>query len=201
MLETRNSESRERSSLLRLNAGLSERTISTSQRTRPTNKQNLPQPAEVDVFVTLAAEPEPQVAKLLLDAEPFAGQRTAHHKHQRAEQHIDAQALVLRFMPADCRADVQAGRQPRGGDPEDGDLQVPGARDGVGQVFVEREAVEALAFHAVVRGDGAHQDLHAPEDHDHEEVLDGRTLRRRGRGAEERVARRKRSVNGSFSLR
>src|SRR3546814_7811728 len=41
---------------------------------------------------------------------------------------------------SDRRAQVQAGRQPRGGDPEDGQLGMPAARDRVGQVVGEREA-------------------------------------------------------------
>ena len=68
--------------------------------------------------------------------------------------------LELRFLAADQRADEQAGGQPGGGDPEDADLHVPGAGDAVGQNVRDLDAVEAVAFDAVVRRDHAQQDLH-----------------------------------------
>ena len=40
----------------------------------------LPEAAEVDVFITLAAEPEPHVAEPLLDAQPFAGEGPADNE-------------------------------------------------------------------------------------------------------------------------
>src|SRR4051794_33280898 len=75
-------------------------------------EQDLPQPSQVDIFETLASEPEPQVAELLLDAHPFACQGSANDENQCGEQHIDSQALELRLMAADRRANVQAGRKP-----------------------------------------------------------------------------------------
>ena len=106
-------------------------------------QQDLPESAQVDVLITLAAEPEPHVAKALLNTHPFTGKRTADHKDQCAKQHIHAEPLILRFVPADCRPYVQACRQPRSSDPEDGELQMPRARHRVRQVAVEWEAIEA----------------------------------------------------------
>ena len=51
-------------------------------------QQYLPEPAQVNILITLAAEPEPEIAQALLNAHPFAGQRAAHHKNQRAEKYV-----------------------------------------------------------------------------------------------------------------
>ncbi len=75
-------------------------------------QQNLPEAAQVHVLVTLRAEPEPQVAELVFNAHPLAGERTNHDENQRAEQNVDAQPLALRFNPADGRCDVEPGCQP-----------------------------------------------------------------------------------------
>ena len=64
---------------------------------------------------------------------------------------------------------------------------MPGARDGVGQVLIEREAVEAMPLHAVVSGQDAHQNLNAPENHHHEEILQRRALRWSGLEGQERI--------------
>ena len=84
------------------------------------------------------------------------------------------------FRSADGRSDVQPGRQPRRGDPEQSNLQVPGARHAVWQPAIQRYPVEARALHAVVRGDRTQPDLHHPQRRHHEEIFDGRALRRRG---------------------
>ena len=77
MLAIRNSISNEWLSSLFASAGRNARHISHSQNVRPTEQQDLPEAAKVDVFVSLAAEPEPQIAEFLLNAQPFAGERSA----------------------------------------------------------------------------------------------------------------------------
>ena len=49
-------------------------------------EQDLPEATEIDVLVALRAEPEPEVAELLLDAEPLAGERADDDGHDRPEQ-------------------------------------------------------------------------------------------------------------------
>src|SRR5260370_15986234 len=55
---------------------------------------------------------------------------------------------------------------------------MPGASDCVREVLSQREAKECLAFDSVVRRQDPHQNLYAPEDHNHIEILQCRTLRR-----------------------
>ena len=201
MLEMRKSVSSDRSSLLRTRAGLRAATIRTSHSTKPDEQQDLPEASEIDVFITLAAEPEPHIAKTLLDAKPFAGERSADHENQCTEECVDTEPLVLRFVSADGRANIESGGQPRRRDPEDGDLQMPGAGDGVGQILGERESKEGLSLDTVVSGQDAHQNLHAPEDHHHIEVFQRRTLRRGGLECEEWILFRIRPMNEFLFLR
>ena len=87
-------------------------TISTQPKHESDKEQNLPEATKIDVFVTLAAEPEPQVAKPLLDAQPLAGQRTANNENQRGEEYVHAEPLILRFVAADSRTNIKTCRQP-----------------------------------------------------------------------------------------
>ncbi len=75
-------------------------------------EQDLPQAAKVDVLVALRSEPEPEIAELLLDAQPFAGERADDHSHDCDKQKVDAKALALRFSAANSGNDVEAGREP-----------------------------------------------------------------------------------------
>ena len=65
----------------------------------------------------------------------------------------------------------------------------------------EGEAVEAVALNSVVSSQDAHQDLHAPEDDHHIEILDCRALRRGGFEGQEWVFFRIRPVNEFLLLR
>ena len=58
---------------------------------------------------------------------------------RRDEQHVHSEPLPFGFGAAHGGRDVEAGRQPRSGNPEDADLQMPGARHGVGQPLRQRE--------------------------------------------------------------
>ena len=109
-------------------AGHIARTISTSQRNRPTVRKSCQNRPEVDVLIALVAEPEVRrVAELLLDAEPLARHRADDDDQQADEQEVDAQPLELRLVARDGRGHEQPGGQPGGGDPEDAELRVPGA--------------------------------------------------------------------------
>ena len=96
-------------------------------------QQNLPESSQVNIFIPLAAEPEPQIAKALLDAQPFSRERTANHENQRAKEYINTEPLELGLVAADRWSDIKSCCQPRSRNPEDGQLQMPGASDGVGQ--------------------------------------------------------------------
>ena len=112
MLEMRNSV-RERAVFALANE---RRLESRDHQHKPKNQSDeqeyLPEAAEIDVFITLAAEPEPHVAETLLDAHPLAGERTADYEDQRAEECVDAKPLILWFVTADRGSNVKACRQP-----------------------------------------------------------------------------------------
>ena len=75
-------------------------------------QKNLPEASEIDIFITLAAKPEPHVAKTLLDTHPLAGKRASDHENQCTEECIDTQSLILRFVTADSWTNVKACSQP-----------------------------------------------------------------------------------------
>ena len=68
--------------------------------------------------------------------------------------------LAFRLVPLTSGPMNKPGRQPSRGDPEEPDLHVPRARDAVGQPLRKRNAVEAVAFDAIVGRDDAEQHLH-----------------------------------------
>src|SRR5262249_6884394 len=82
-------------------------------------QENLPEASQIDVFVALSAEPEPEVPQLLLDSEPFTSQRADYYDEQRGEQQIDEKSLTLWFCTADCRRYKQSCCEPRCSYPED----------------------------------------------------------------------------------
>ena len=135
-------------------------------------------PAEVDVLVAAVADVEPErpAREHLLHAEPLPCHRTEHHHQQRPEQHVDAEPLELRLAAADGRPDVQAGRQPGGRDPEDSELEVPGAGHGVRQDGVDWDPVEAAPFDSVVGHEHSERDLEQQEPSDGPEILHGGAL-------------------------
>jgi hypothetical protein len=107
-----------------------------------------------------------------------------------AEEHIDAELLVSRFEPANVRSDKQPRGEPRRRDPEDTELNVPGAADDIRKIIRQRDAVKPVTFDAVMGRDHPDRDLYEEQKRNDDEVLDGRFLRRRQRGTDERVGRR-----------
>ncbi len=53
---------------------------------------------------------------------------------------------------------------------------MPCTSDCIGQILVEGESVETMAFYSVVSCENAHQYLYAPEDDDDQEVFECRAL-------------------------
>src|SRR5215831_340895 len=86
------------------------------------------------------------------------------------------EGLELRFLPTDQRTDEQAGGEPRGRDPKDPDLNVPRTGDAIRQDVRDLDAIEAIAFHAVVGCHHAQENLNQDQSGDHPEVLQRRTL-------------------------
>ena len=113
-----------------------------------------------------------------------------HEGHQQAGH---ADPLALGLLGAELGAQVEARGQPAGGDPEDGQLQVPGAGGGVGQDAGEVHPVEGVAFDGVMGRQDTHADLHQEEGHGHGKVegrpalAGGGGRRRDGLGGRERL--------------
>src|SRR6202051_696815 len=78
---------------------------------------------------------------------------------------------------------------------------MPGAGDGVGQIPSERESKERLSLDTVVSGEDAHQNLNAPEDDHHIEILQRRALRWGGFEGEEWIFFRVGPMNEFLLLR
>ena len=112
MLEMRKSVRSARSSLLRLNAGLSERNHQDEPKHQSNEQQNLPEAAKIDVFITLAAEPEPHVAET---SAGYPSTRRRAIRQPRESVHrkcVHTEPLILRFVAADCRSNVETCCQP-----------------------------------------------------------------------------------------
>ena len=77
-------------------------------------QRDLPEPAEVDVFVAAMTQIEPRGAgaEHLLHAQPLTCHRTDDDEQERGEQDVHAQALPLRLDPAHRRTDEEASGQP-----------------------------------------------------------------------------------------
>ena len=124
-------------------------------------------------------EPEPEASESIVDPEPLADEAAGHDKGERAEEHEHAAALPWRLRAAHERREEEPARDPCGGDPEDGELEMPGPEKVVRQPPSEIEAVECSRLHAVVRerpaGEGLEEEEHR---HDREEEPRGPLARR-----------------------
>ena len=154
---------------------------------------DLPDAPEVDVLVPLVAEPEAQVEREdLVDREVLPGERPGDDDEERAPEDVHAEALELRLVPSDDRGEEEARREEGGRDPEDAGLDVPGAREGVGEPLADRKAEERLPLDRVVRGERAEADLDGEEREDGADVLAAGAHRGGERETRERVRRRRR---------
>ena len=142
-------------------------------------QQQLPEAAQVEVLAALVAEPEPEAAQQVVDACPFSEEAAEDHEGQGPQEHQHPEPLALGFRTAHQGRQEEPPGHPGGGDPEDGQLQVPGARQVVGQDGGQIEAIEGARFHTVVGQRAAQGRLDQEEDGDHGEVEAERLLARR----------------------
>ena len=165
-------------------------------------QQNLPAAAQIDILVPLVPPEEGVgIGEFVLDAHPFAGERADHNEQQGAEQDVDAERLELGLFAADERSDEETGGEPGSGNPEDADLHVPGAADAVGQDVRDLQAVEAVAFDAIVGRHHTHEDLDQDQGRDHPEVFQGGALRGSGGPGAEGIGGRDRAFGLGGLLR
>ena len=132
-------------------------------------EQDLPEAAQFHVFIALVAQHE-RARQLADDGLVGASQRANDDHHQCHKQARHAVPLALGFLGAELGSQVEARGQPAGGDPEDGQLQVPGAGGRVGQDVGEIHTVKPVAFHRVVGRQHTHADLHEEQRHGHGEI-------------------------------
>ena len=189
MLEIRNSIRSEWFSSAPRSAGLMPRHISHSQKVSPHEQQDLPETAQVDIFVTLRAQPEPQIAELLLDAHPFTGKRSDDHGNQRDEKTLTPSLCPFGSAP------LTAGTMYRPVASHEVAIQkMPICKCQVRATDTaatsQAEFRRNLAFDAVMSDDRPQRYLHHPERSHHEEVLDCSFLRGRGLQPEQRIALR-----------
>src|SRR4029453_9609225 len=128
---------------------------------------------------SLVPEPEPEASESIVDPEPLADEAAGHDHGERAEEDEHAAALSWRLRAADERCEEEAARDPCGGDPEDGELEMPGPEEVVRKPAGEIEAVECSRLHAVVRKRPAGEGLEEEEHRHHREEEPGGPLTRR----------------------
>ena len=135
--------------------------------------QHLPETAHVEELVALMAEPVDQVGipQAPRQGEPLARQRSQNGHHQRHPQRVHAQPLPGRLEAGDHGRQIESGAQPGGGDPQHGELHVPGAGERIGGDVGERNAVEVVAFHGVMGGDRPQRDLQGHQGGDDPDVF------------------------------
>ena len=131
----------------------------TSQTSEADRQQQLPEAPEVQVLRALVAEPEPEVAQAVVDAQPLAAEAPEDDDGESGEQREDARPLPAGLGAADDRGEEEAARHPGGGDPEDGELEVEGPQQVVGEEPREVEAVEGARTR---RGSGRGRPRRAP---------------------------------------
>ena len=142
-------------------------------------QQHLPEPGEVEVLEPL--EPEPvrrRVVEHAVDPEVRPDQRAEHDDGEGSQQRVGERALALGLAPGDHRREEDARRDERGRDPEDRELDVPGAHQVVREDRGEVEAEEAAELRPVVLRGGPDERLDQEQRRHHEEEPRARALRR-----------------------
>ena len=142
-------------------------------------EQDLPEPGQVQVLEAL--EPEPVGGGVLehaVHAEEGPDQRADHHDGQRPQQREGELALMLRLAPGDHRGQEDPRRDERGGDPEERELDVPGAHEVVGEDLRQVEAEEAVDLRPVVLRGRPDEGLNQEQGGHHEEEPGRGPLRR-----------------------
>ena len=118
-------------------------------------------------------------AEPLMHSGEFAEQAPDDDQYERREQDVYPPRLRARLGATDDRREEQSAGYIGCGDPEDRELQMPGAQNLAGQNRREIKSVEAARVGAVVRRAAADQGLRKEQQRNHREVLDRRALTRR----------------------
>ena len=114
------------------------------------DEKDLPQAPEVEILEALIAEPTADGASL--HSGEFSEKTADNHDDERTEQGIGKRFLAARLVPRDHRDQKNARGKVGGGDPEDGELKVPGADNVIGEQAAKIDAEEGLQVGALVFG-------------------------------------------------
>ena len=135
-------------------------------------KKNLPESAQIKILGTLVAQPEPQRAEFVIDAEILATQAAEHHHKKCNKEQIHTEFLSLRLMSSDPGGEEQPARNPRCGYPEYDQLKMIGPQKIIReQIEYKVEAVETRRFHSVMGQPTAGQCLQQEKEGDNKEIL------------------------------
>src|SRR6185369_10543779 len=105
----------------------------------------------------------------------------------RTEEHIHAELLTLRLVTADEWSNKKSGGKPGRRNPKNSELCMPGSTDYIWQIIGQRNSEEAAAFHAIMCSQHSHCNLQKKQQRDYEKVFNGRFLRGRNLGADQRI--------------
>ena len=107
---------------------------------QPDGQQDLPEPAEIEILESLAPNQLQPRSNPAVDPGIFAGQAAEHDDRQRAEQPVGKPAAGRAARGRRSSAQERSRGQKGSGNPEDRQLQVPGARHVEGQHAGQVEA-------------------------------------------------------------
>ena len=124
------------------------------------------------------AEPEPERAQAIVDAQPLAAEAPEDDDGKGHEQREGARPLPPRLGAADNRREEEAAGHPGGGDPEDGELEVERPEQVVGEDPREVDPVEGARLDSIVSQGAARQRLQQEQQGDNAEVETDRFLTR-----------------------
>ena len=144
-------------------------------------QQHLPAAAQLQILPALMAKPEPQVGpplrQQLPHARPFPQHAAHHHRDQRAKQHVHTSFLARRVAPAQGGRQKQRARHISRGNPEQGQLQMPGAQQIAGQPQRQVDAVKVARVGPVMRYSAAHEGLSQKKQSHDDKIFQGGPLR------------------------
>ncbi len=139
-------------------------------------QQELPEAAEVQVLRALVAEPEPQAAEAVVEAQPLAAEAAEDDDGEGREQREHTRALPAGLGAADDRREEEAAGHPGGGDPEDGELEVEGSQEVVGKKVRQVDPVERPRLDTIVGERAPGERLEQEQQRDDAEVEADRLL-------------------------
>jgi len=113
------------------------------------NQQQLPNPPQLDILITLMTEKESISTQQAINRNPGSGQTSDNNDDKRRKQRPYTSGLTFWFS-ADEGSDKKSGGQKTGGDKKDGQLDMPSARRHIRQNACQGNAVKCIAFHRIM---------------------------------------------------